>query len=153
MKYIIICLAILLAFLPSLILSCSCWPGAFTAERNESIRNAFCYTEDVFLGTVMAVTCTCWLEEDGGYCQRYSVTEDGSPVVAEETLTVGVYGDECTRRYFIRDCTDVATDVTPGRSEVIKLDRSLILCMCVFYSLKHMREETRTNDPCPITFM
>ncbi len=96
-------------------LCCSCPPGAWSRPRDEAIREAFCWSQNVYLGTVVGATCTCTPAEPqrGLHCRSYSVE---NAFVSEKTLVLGTYAVGCSPPYYISTCSDVVSGVAPGKT-------------------------------------
>ncbi len=111
---LIFLLALVAALVPYT-LCCSCPEDAWRRPRDQAMREAFCSSRDVYLGTVVAVTCNCRppAPQQGLYCQSYSVGQTAN-LVHERTLVLGAYTEDCLPPYYISACSEVASRVTPG---------------------------------------
>ena len=89
--------AIVVVILIPAALSCSCF-DSYTPE--ESIHRGFCYSENVYVGKVVEVTCNCFpsgdAQEANVYCKTLGPNADGGKGVQSEVISRGscVYGQD-----------------------------------------------------------
>ena len=75
---------------------CSCVEGSFDRSRTKALRSDFCWSADVYVGTVLGATCNCLPDpsDDGElYCQTFSSAGQGSSNVDVETVARATCSD------------------------------------------------------------